>query len=240
MEMKELKDLLGTPHKIVITTHVNPDGDAIGSSLALNNFLIKMGHDVNVIVPNDFPDFLKWIHNTDKVINYSNSTYESENIIKNSSVIFCFDFNNLSRINEMGEYISGSDAKKVLIDHHLEPVNFYDFKIHDTNASATAELVYEFLNYLDAELIDKNISEALYTGILTDTGSFKFSTTSKVHRIVGDLLEKGIDINKINKAIYDSNSYDKIKLMGYALSEKLKLAVGNNVTYCLSSRFIGP
>ena len=236
MEMKELKDLLGTPHKIVITTHVNPDGDAIGSSLALNNFLIKMGHDVNVIVPNDFPDFLKWIHNTDKVINYSNSTYESENIIKNSSVIFCLDFNNLSRINEMGEYISESDAKKVLIDHHLEPVNFYDFKIHDTNASATAELVYEFLNYLDAELIDKNISEALYTGILTDTGSFKFSTTSKVHRIVGDLLEKGIDINKINKAIYDSNSYDKIKLMGYALSEKLKLAVGNNVAYIVLSR----
>lgn len=136
----------------------------------------------------------------------------------------------------MGEFISGSDAKKVLIDHHLEPVNFYDFKIHDTNASATAELVYEFLNYLDAELIDKNISEALYTGILTDTGSFKFSTTSKVHRIVGDLLEKGIDINKINKAIYDSNSYDKIKLMGYALSEKLKLAVGNNVAYIVLSR----
>ena len=236
MEMQKLKDLLGTPHKIVITTHVNPDGDAIGSSLALYNFLTKMGHDVNVIVPNDFPDFLKWINNTDKVINYSNSREESENIIKNSSVIFCLDFNNLSRINEMGEYISGSDAKKVLIDHHLEPVNFYDFKIHDTNASATAELVYEFLNNLDAELIDKNISEALYTGILTDTGSFKFSTTSKVHRIVGDLLEKGIDINKINKAIYDSNSYDKIKLMGYALSEKLKLAVGNNVAYIVLSR----
>ena len=236
MEMQKLKDLLGTPHKIVITTHVNPDGDAIGSSLALYNFLTKMGHDVNVIVPNDFPDFLKWINNTDKVINYSNSREESENIIKNSSVIFCLDFNNLSRINEMGEYISGSDAKKVLIDHHLEPVNFYDFKIHDTNASATAELVYEFLNNLDAELIDKNISEALYTGILTDTGSFKFSTTSKVHRIVGDLLEKGIDINKINKAIYDSNSYDKIKLIGYALSEKLKLAVGNNVAYIVLSR----
>ncbi len=236
MEMKELKDLLRTPHKIVITTHVNPDGDAIGSSLALYNFLIKMGHHVNVIVPNDFPDFLKWIHNIDKVINYSNSREESENIIKNSSVIFCLDFNNLSRINEMGEYISLSDAKKVLIDHHLEPVNFYDFKIHDTSASATAELVYEFLNYLDAELIDKNISEALYTGILTDTGSFKFSTTSKVHRIVGDLLEKGIDINHINKAIYDSNSYDKIKLMGYALSEKLKLAVGGNVAYIVLSR----
>lgn len=234
--MQKLKDLLGTPHKIVITTHVNPDGDAIGSSLALYNFLTKMGHDVNVIVPNDFPDFLKWINNTDKVINYSNSREESENIIKNSSIIFCLDFNNLSRINEMGEFISGSDAKKVLIDHHLEPVNFYDFKIHDTNASATAELVYEFLNYLDAELIDKNISEALYTGILTDTGSFKFSTTSKVHRIVGDLLEKGIDINKINKAIYDSNSYDKIKLIGYALSEKLKLAVGGNVAYIVLSR----
>ena len=112
--MQKLKDLLGTPHKIVITTHVNPDGDAIGSSLALYNFLIKMGHDVNVIVPNDFPDFLKWIHNTDKVINYSNSREESENIIKNSSVIFCLDFNNGSNLYSLSDlsYISGLGVSK--------------------------------------------------------------------------------------------------------------------------------
>ena len=191
MEMKELKDLLGTPHKIVITTHVNPDGDAIGSSVALLNFLIKMGHDVSVIVPNDYPDFLKWMKNDELIINYSNSKNESQEKIKNASLIFCLDFNNLNRINELGDYISDSKAKKVLIDHHLDPIDFYDFKIHDVKASATAELVYNFLIELDSNAVDKDISEALYTGILTDTGSFKFSMSPKVHKIVSDLMIRG-------------------------------------------------
>ena len=234
--MKDLKALISNKQDIVITTHVNPDGDAIGSSLALYNYLNKMGHNVNIIAPNDFPDFLKWMHNVDKIINFSNSKEESADLIDKASVIFCLDFNNLDRINNLGYLISLSNARKVLIDHHLEPDNFYDYKIHDIKASATAELIYDFLSYVDPELIDKNIAEALYTGILTDTGSFKFSITSKVHKVIANLLDKGVDTDYVNNKIYDSNSFNKIKLIGYALSEKLELASNGNVAYIVLSR----
>ena len=234
--MQELKNLLSAKQNVVITTHVNPDGDAIGSSVALLNFLIKMGHDVSVIVPNDYPDFLKWMKNDELIINYSNSKNESQEKIKNASLIFCLDFNNLNRINELGDYISDSKAKKVLIDHHLDPSNFYDFKIHDVKASATAELVYNFLIELDSNAVDKDISEALYTGILTDTGSFKFSMSPKVHKIVSDLMIRGVDIGFINNKIYDSNSLDKLKLIGYALSEKLEVISNGNAAYIVLSR----
>ncbi len=234
--MQELKNLLSAKQNVVITTHVNPDGDAIGSSVALLNFLIKMGHDVSVIVPNDYPDFLKWMKNDELIINYSNSKNESQEKIKNASLIFCLDFNNLNRINELGDYISDSKAKKVLIDHHLDPSDFYDFKIHDVKASATAELVYNFLIELDSNAVDKDISEALYTGILTDTGSFKFSMSPKVHKIVSDLMIRGVDIGFINNKIYDSNSLDKLKLIGYALSEKLEVISDGNAAYIVLSR----
>ena len=234
--MQELKNLLSAKQNVVITTHVNPDGDAIGSSVALLNFLIKMGHDVSVIVPNDYPDFLKWMKNDELIINYSNSKNESQEKIKNASLIFCLDFNNLNRINELGDYISDSKAKKVLIDHHLDPIDFYDFKIHDVKASATAELVYNFLIELDSNAVDKDISEALYTGILTDTGSFKFSMSPKVHKIVSDLMIRGVDIVFINNKIYDSNSLDKLKLIGYALSEKLEVISNGNAAYIVLSR----
>ena len=234
--MQELKNLLSAKQNVVITTHVNPDGDAIGSSVALLNFLIKMGHDVSLIVPNDYPDFLKWMKNDELIINYSNSKNESQDKIKNASLIFCLDFNNLNRINELGDYISESKAKKVLIDHHLDPSDFYDFKIHDVKASATAELVYNFLIELDSNAVDKDISEALYTGILTDTGSFKFSMSPKVHKIVSDLMIRGVDIGFINNKIYDSNSLDKLKLIGYALSEKLEVISNGNAAYIVLSR----
>ena len=234
--MRELKNLLSSKQNVVITTHVNPDGDAIGSSVALFNFLIKMGHNVSVIVPNDYPDFLKWMKNDELIINYSNSKNESQEKIKNASLIFCLDFNNLNRINDLGDYISESKAKKVLIDHHLDPSDFYDYKIHDVKASATAELVYNFLIELDSNAVDKHISEALYTGILTDTGSFKFSMSPKVHKIVSDLMSRGVDIGFINNKIYDSNSLDKLKLIGYALSEKLEVISNGNAAYIVLSR----
>jgi len=234
--MQEIKKILSSKQNIVITTHVNPDGDAIGSSIALLNFLIKQGHNTSIIVPNDYPDFLKWMKNDELIINFSNSKKEAQDKIDNSSLIFCLDFNNLSRINELGDHIAKSNSKKILIDHHLEPSEFYDFKIHDVNASATAELVYDFLVELDSSLIDKDISEAIYTGILTDTGSFKFSMSSKVHQIVADLMDRGININFINNKVYDSNSLDKLKLIGYALSEKLEVTFNGNVAYIVLSR----
>lgn len=234
--MNEIKKLLLDKQNIVITTHVNPDGDAIGSSLALYNFLFKMGHQVNVIVPNDYPHFLKWMKNDDKILNFSISKSDSEKLISESTIIFCLDFNNLSRINGLGYLIQKSHSLKVLIDHHLEPSDIFDYKIHDVQASATAELVFDFLKSLDINLIDKDICECIYTGILTDTGSFRFSVSSKTHRSVSELIEREVNISQINNNIYDSNSIDKIKLLGFALSQKLSLTSNNNVAYIVLSR----
>ena len=235
--MKDIKDLLLDKSKILITTHVNPDGDAIGSSLGLYNFLIKLGHEVIVVVPNDYPDYLKWMKSDKKILNFSDNTDKVQKLINDIQIIFCLDFNNLSRINELGKLIEKSNAKKVLIDHHLNPDDFYDFKYHDVNASATAELVYDLISYIDDDLIDKDISDCIYTGILTDTGSFRFSsTTSKVHRIIAKLLDEGVKSEKIGKKIYESNSFDKLKLLGYSLSEKLEIICNGKVAYVVLTR----
>ena len=235
--MKEIKDLLSLKSKILITTHVNPDGDAIGSSLALYNFLIKMGHDVTVVVPNDYPDFLKWMKSDDKIINFSEKTDSVKKLLNKIDIIFCLDFNNLKRINELGDLIQLSNSKKVLIDHHLNPDNFYDYKYHNVDASATAELVYDLISFIDENLIDKDISDCIYTGILTDTGSFRFaSTSSKVHRIVAKLLDKGVRSDHIGKIIYESNSFDKLKLLGYSLSKKLEIICGGRAAYIVLTR----
>tara|TARA_Y100001980_G_C14506460_1_gene282042 strand:+ start:104 stop:1099 length:996 start_codon:yes stop_codon:yes gene_type:complete len=235
--MKDIKDLLLDKSKILITTHVNPDGDAIGSSLGLYNFLIKLGHEVIVVVPNDYPDYLKWMKSDKKILNFSDNTDKVQKLINDIQIIFCLDFNNLSRINELGKLIEKSNAKKVLIDHHLNPDDFYDFKYHDVNASATAELVYDLISYIDDNLIDKDISDCIYTGILTDTGSFRFSsTTSKVHRIIAKLLDVGVKSEKIGKKIYESNSFDKLKLLGYSLSEKLEIICNGKVAYIVLTR----
>ena len=235
--MKEIKDLLSLKSKILITTHVNPDGDAIGSSLALYNFLIKMGHDVTVVVPNDYPDFLKWMKSDDKIINFSEKTDYVKKLLNKIDIIFCLDFNNLKRINELGDLIKLSNSKKVLIDHHLNPDNFYDYKYHNVDASATAELVYDLISFIDENLIDKDISDCIYTGILTDTGSFRFaSTSSKVHRIIAKLLDKGVRSDNIGKIIYESNSFDKLKLLGYSLSKKLEIICGGRAAYIVLTR----
>ena len=235
--MKEIKDLLSLKSKILITTHVNPDGDAIGSSLALYNFLIKMGHDVTVVVPNDYPDFLKWMKSDDKIINFSEKTDYVKKLLNKIDIIFCLDFNNLKRINELGDLIQLSNSKKVLIDHHLNPDNFYDYKYHNVDASATAELVYDLISFIDENLIDKDISDCIYTGILTDTGSFRFaSTSSKVHRIIAKLLDKGVRSDHIGKIIYESNSFDKLKLLGYSLSKKLEIICGGRAAYIVLTR----
>ena len=235
--MKDIKDLLLDKSKILITTHVNPDGDAIGSSLGLYNFLIKLGHEVIVVVPNDYPDYLKWMKSDKKILNFSDNTDTVQELINDIQIIFCLDFNNLSRINELGKLIEKSNAKKVLIDHHLNPDDFYDFKYHDVNASATAELVYDLISYIDDDLIDKDISDCIYTGILTDTGSFRFSsTTSKVHRIIAKLLDTGVKSEKIGKKIYESNSFDKLKLLGYSLSEKLEIICNGKVACIVLTR----
>ena len=185
--------------------------------MGLYNFLIKQKHKVNVIVPNDYPDFLTWMEGNNDVIVYNKEKDKAEKLILDSDLIFCLDFNSLERIFDLGDIISSSSSKKILIDHHPNPTNFYDYSLHSSKAAATCELIYDFIDAMGLmKDLDKSISECLYAGIMTDTGSFKFSSTSsKVHRIVADLIDRGVDINKIHRLIYDNNTINNNDITSY-------------------------
>lgn len=222
--LDSFKAILSTPKRIVITTHHKPDADALGSSLGMAAFLKKLGHEVCVITPTDYPEFLHWMKGNSEVIVFNEGNQErSEQIIKDAELIFCLDFSNLHRINELGELVRLSAAKKVLIDHHLDPEDFADFMHWSTDAAATAQLVFTLIRDMGlTDLVDKSMAEALYAGIMTDTGSFKHSnTTREVFEICGELISYGADVSKISKLVYDTNSLDRVKFLGYALHEKL-------------------
>ncbi len=218
-----LKELLSSPKKILITTHHKPDADALGSSLALQGYLLKKGHDVSVVTPSDYPDFLNWMNGNDGVIIYEGNEAKGNRLAEEAEVIFCLDFNSLSRINKFSESIKKATAKKVLIDHHLEPEDFADYVFSDISAAATAQLIYDIIiAFEDDSLIDVSIGECIYAGIMTDTGSFRHSSTNKqVHLITAALMEKGVDTSKVHQLIYDTNTEARLRFLGYCLSEKL-------------------
>ncbi len=222
-EIKKINTFLSTPKNIVIVTHWSPDGDAIGSSLALYNYLIKKKHKVSVITPNDYPPFLYWMKGNDKIINFSIDPKKAKPLVAKADLIFCLDFNSLKRIDKLGDEVGKSKGLKMIIDHHLQPDTFADYMLHDIKACSTCQLVYDFIVLMDdKKLIDKHIASCIYTGIMTDTGSFRYrSTTSKTHRITSELIEAGADNTDIHIKIYDGNTEDKLRLLGYCLSEKL-------------------
>lgn len=224
-QLKAFKTLLSSPKDIVITTHHKPDADALGSSLGLAGFLKKWGHRVTVITPSDYPDFLSWMKGNEEVMIFNENGNEAiaAKLVADADVIFCLDFSSLNRINELGELVRKSKAIKVLVDHHLDPEDFADYAFWSTDAAATAELVYELIEDVGgSHLIDKDIAECLYAGIMTDTGSFKHSnTTVNVHKITAKLMEKGADNAKVAKLVYDTNSVERLKFIGFALSERL-------------------
>ena len=226
-----LKKLIKDPKHIVITTHRGPDGDAMGSSLAMFNFLKKIGHNVTVITPNKYAEFLHWIAGNNEVIIYEGNEKQVQSITSKADLFFLLDFNNMGRIGDLGNLISSSKATKVLIDHHQNPdTSMADIIFSNTNACSTAQLVYEIINAMDFDsYIDKTIAECLYLGIMTDTGSFKFSsTTSKTHQIIAKLINAGADNTKIHDLVYDNSSANRIKLLGYCLNNKLLLYPENN------------
>lgn len=234
----KFSQLLKKSSKIVIVTHWNPDGDAIGSSLALYHYLKKTGKKVNCLVPNSFPEFLQWMPGTRNITNFETQENTALKLLKNADLIFTLDFNALKRLEKLGEVLASTAAKKVLIDHHRQPENYPDFYFHDIHASSTCELVYEFIAGLKGKaLIDKKIAACLYTGLMTDTGSFKFSSVnSKTHQILAELLTTGIQPHAIHSAVYDNYSAHRLRLFGYALSEKLRLVKDYPVAYfCLKA-----
>lgn len=226
LKLSALKELLAEPKHIVITTHHKPDGDAMGSSLGLFNYLIQKGHHVRVVSPTDYPAFLQWLPNNPEVIIYTEKPEESREYVANADLIFCLDFNTLSRINELGEYVRASKAQKVMIDHHLEPEGFDDYRHWTINACATAQLVYDFIVTVMGErnLINKDVATCLYTGIMTDSGSFRFpTTTAEVHHIVADLINCGAENWKIHQLVYDNFSENRLRFLGDCLLNKLEI-----------------
>jgi len=170
-----VKKILSSPLKIVITTHSRPDGDAMGSSLGLYNFLLKKNHTVSVITPTEYPEFLNWLPGNNSVLNYEKDKLAGDALIEKAQLIFCLDFNWISRVEKMEESLRKSEAKKILIDHHLDPEKVFDIIFSYSDASSTCELIYDLIIALnEGKLIDKNIAECLYCGIMTDTNSFRF------------------------------------------------------------------
>ena len=229
------KKIITDNYSFIITTHRGPDGDAMGSSMAMYNLLVNLKKDVNVIIPNSFPNFLSWLPNIENVINYEENNNEISNIFSEVDVIIMLDFNDLSRIENLESYVTNSNAKKILIDHHQDPdLSICDLSFCDTTYSSTCELLYMILNQAKFNLT-KNIADCLYTGILTDTGSFKFSCTTKnTHISVGDLISKGVNATEINNLIYNNYSHDRIKLLGHCLINKLKIYNNSSAIISLS------
>jgi phosphoesterase RecJ-like protein len=226
-DLELLKSILSSPKNIVITTHHKPDADALGSSLGLAGYLKKIGHQVQVITPSDYPGFLNWMPGQHQVMAYEKGKpFEHlKNRFLEADIIFCLDFNSLSRIFDLGEWVNESKATKVMIDHHLQPDSFARFQIWDTRAAATAELIFDFITLMGHhELIDIEIGECLYAGLLTDTGSFKHPSTNRtVHLIVADLLRIGVNPSKVFKLVYDNNNLNRLRFLGFVLKDKLEV-----------------
>jgi phosphoesterase RecJ-like protein len=216
----ELKKILSTPKKVVIVPHKNPDGDAMGSTLGLCQFLKKLGHTATVIAPNDYPDFLKWIPGTEDVLIHEMDTKTSEAHILSADLIFTLDFNALHRCGAMGAPIANAEAIKIMIDHHQQPDTYAQYVYSDVSMCSTSQMVYHFIEKMERlDLIDIATGEALYTGIMTDTASFRFPlTTSTTHKVIAHLIDIGVEKSKIHNAVYDTNSFGRLQLLGCAMN----------------------
>jgi len=232
-EIAQIKALLANPKKIVIVSHRNPDGDAYGSSLALYYYLLKLKHDVVIVSPNDCPDFLKWLPGEAEIITFENNQKISTKLLQEAELVFTLDFNALHRVGkQMQEVLENINPTYIMIDHHQQPDDYAKFMYSDPSVCSTSQMIYHFFEKLDVlNTIDKTIATCLYTGIVTDTGSFKYqSTTSETHRITASLLDLGVDHTKIHNELYDTNSYNRLQLLGKAL-RNLKTLPEYNTAY---------
>lgn len=234
-QIAELKELLAQPRQVFITAHHKPDADALGSALGLAGYLRKKGHQVTVVMPSDYPDFLAWMPGNETVVVYNPRRNDAavRALIAEAEVLFCLDFSCLSRVNELAEYIRAAPGTKVLIDHHQEPEHFAQIEFSNPQAAATAELVFEVIRDLgDQDLVDAAIGECLYAGIMTDTGSFRHPSTSRnVHLIIAELMSAGINPSEVHRRIYDSHSEERLRFLGFVLKDKITVLREFNTAY---------
>ena len=234
-KIEALKELLSQPKKVVILSHTNPDGDAIGSSLALSQVLKQRGHTVNCILPNRFPYYLKWMPCCDELIIHAQDKIGiAQSVIAAADVVICADMSSLSRLEALTEIIAANTtAKRILIDHHLSPSDEFDLVFSFPESSSTAYLVYEILKAaFGTEVFDQTIATLLYVGMITDTGNFAFSTINpQLFRAAADLLETGIDVPTIYNNVYNSFTEGRARLFGYVINRKMKTLLKGTVAY---------
>ncbi|MBX2898122.1 MAG: bifunctional oligoribonuclease/PAP phosphatase NrnA [Cyclobacteriaceae bacterium] len=240
--LEAFRSLISKPAAVVIVTHFKPDADALGSSLGLAALLKKLGHQVSVITPSDYPDFLAWLPGNETVLALAKDNPAPEAraaaLIAKAEIIFCLDFSNLTRINSLGDMIRAASATKVLIDHHLEPEQFAAYEQWDPASASTAGLIFELIEELGLkESVDAAIATCLYAGLMTDTGSFKHNNTRhREFEIASELVSRGADPHTIAQKIYDANSLERLRLTGYVLSEKLVVLPQYRTAYMMLSQ----
>lgn len=226
--------LLDQPKKIVITMHQKPDGDAMGSALGLYNFLIQLDHNVTVISPTNWAKFLNWMPGCENVKDFEACRETCEQTITDAEILFCLDFNTMHRTKSMEQILLQVNCIKVLIDHHEQPqVEMFDYGVSIPGKSSTAEMVYDFITGSKyANLLNKDVATCIYTGILTDTGSFRFSsTTAQVHRVVADLKDAGIEHTLIFENLFDNFSESRLRFIGNALLHRLEVFYEYNTAF---------
>jgi phosphoesterase RecJ-like protein len=225
--------LLSEPISIVITTHHKPDGDALGSSLGLARFLRKKGHNVTVVSPSEFPLFLSWMEDSKDVIDFLKSPAAAKKAFDNAQLICCLDFNDPRRVEGLYDILVNSKAVKMLLDHHLDPKPFCEFTFSFSKIASTCELVYHLISALnETHLIDQAIAECLYAGIMTDTGSFRFSSVSAdTHRVVAGLMDAGARNDFVHEKIYDTSSESRLRFLGNCLLNHMTVLPEYNTVY---------
>lgn len=221
-KIQALGQFLASPRTITIVSHKSPDGDAIGSSLGLYHYLVGKGHTVHVVMPNDYPEFLKWMEGNNKVVLHERAIAKAEALVHGCDLLCCLDFNTPSRAFGLEKSIRASKALKLMVDHHPQPESFVDFMLSDVSSGSTAQLIYRLITMLGDKVPSKACGECLYSGILTDSGSFRFpSTTAETHRIVAELLEVGVDNAGVYDRIHNASSEHRLRLLGYCINDKL-------------------
>lgn len=222
--ISSIQQLLATqPGPVVVVPHSNPDGDAIGAAYGLAVVLRNSGREVKIVSPNDYPSFLAWLSGEVEIINYLKKRGTAETVIRRSSIMFCIDFNEITRVDEMEKVVASFGGVKVLVDHHPDPTPFCDLMVSEPTYSSSAELVYDLVVALGLrEFLDHRAAEALYTGIMTDTGSFSYSTNRPgLYRVLSDLMTFSLDTAAIHARVYDNYSADRMRLMGFSLLNKM-------------------
>jgi len=218
-----LKELIRIPQNVAILSHRNPDGDAIGSSLAMLHYLEQYGHTVHVLFPSEFPAEFDVLPRSEDILLWDLHTEECKQVLSRKNLFIFLDFNAYNRIDRMGDYVKDLPGERILIDHHLYPDQIADFMFSEPEASSTCELVYRFISGIgDSQKLNPTVGKCIYTGLITDTGSFRYATNPTVFRIAADLIERGMDDTAVQDMIFNSQKEKNLRLLGHCLYNRME------------------